>query len=205
MSKLGPKLVLNLDIHRAMAPEAHGYSHKDQVVLHETVSYDIAGLGDIVTNESVLVREGYGIHGLTDQEGHVAWALGLGNAVFYHCAGGSANLRAIGIEQISPIPIDVEKAGFTKAALTAAKTRWSKRQKQLDATAKLLAAIHRAHPHIPLKTSNGKTPGITTHYLVTHAYGIVGGHWDCWPVNEGGYYPLSEVIADAKSYARKGY
>ena len=205
MLKLGPKLEINLNTHDLMLSTMHGLSHKDQIVLHETVSGDETGLADILGVEKYLHQVGYGIHGMTDAEGFNAWALGLGNGVFWQTAGGNANYRSCGIEQVSNIPSAVEAANFSKLSLKNAAAQWAKRQKQLDATAKLCAAIHRTHPSIPLVLSRGGTPGITTHYLVTHFYGLVGGHWDCWPTSQGGYYPLEDVINEAKAYAKKGY
>lgn len=197
------KLKINLNIAKQQLPAGHGTHPKDQIVLHETVSENYAGLADIKSVSSYLGTEGYGIHGITDNDGNIAWALGEGNEIFYHCKGGDSahgytNDRAIGIEQISRVMVDEA----TRAKEIAA---WAKMENELHATAKLVAAIVDAHPHIPLVTSAGIAPGVTTHYLVTKAFNIAGGHVDCWPVNNGGYYPLSEVITLAKEYRKLGY
>lgn len=203
--RLGPKFVVNFNSHDLMVHQAHGMSHKDQIILHETVSPDLKGLGDIIGVEKYLAEVGYGIPGMTDEEGLSAWAFNLGLGVFWQCAGGTANLRGVGIENVSNIPAQVEKGGFSKTAIALATKAWAARQTQLDEIAKMCAAIHRTHPSIPLKVSEGKLPGVTTHYNVTHAYGLVGGHWDCWPIRDGGYFPHSDVVDAAKSYAKKGY
>lgn len=199
-----PKLKINLDIATLMERQVHAFHDKDQVVLHETVSTNRPGLTDIksVTDYLVHGEAGLGIHGLTDADGNIAWALGLGRAVLYHTDStgarqGRANTRSIGIEQISRVMLD--------ASTNAKRLKiWLGMQKEIDATARLLAAICHAHPQIPLKTSNGGQPGITTHWNVTRFYGVPGGHSDCWPVNYGGYYPLSAVIQRAKWHRARG-
>src|SRR5207244_2658110 len=77
----------------------HGRHPKDLVVLHETVSPDARGLGDIWAVENYLASKDYGIHGMTDAEGNIAWAAGLGDAIFWQCGG--VNERSMGIEQVS--------------------------------------------------------------------------------------------------------
>src|SRR5580765_1791748 len=77
----------------------HGRHNKDQIILHETVSYNQAGLVDIRGTSNFLGRtrhDGvlYGIHGITDAEGHKGWANGYGDANFYHCA--SSGLKGSG-------------------------------------------------------------------------------------------------------------
>ena len=183
----------------------HGRHIKDQIILHETVSPNQPGLADIratsyflghVRHDGVL----YGIHGITDADGNIAWANGYGDAIFYHCASsglkgnGSANYRGIGIEQISPVAGDRE-------------TRikwWDNHKTLLDATAELVA-WQAALRHIPLVYSDGTKPGVTTHWSVSHAYAVPDGHWDCWPRQEGGHYPVFDVILKAKSIAKTKY
>lgn len=190
------KLQIDYNMAREQLDNVHGRSPKDMIVLHETVSPDYMGLGDIKSISMYLDQKDWGIHGITDAEGNIGWALGLGSAIFYHTdssgtkGNGRVNTRSIGIELISRIMLDYQ---------TNAKRRqvWLGRQKQIEATAKLMAAIARAHK-IPLRTSDGTTPGVTTHWLVTNTFGVKGGHTDCWPVNNAGYFPLSWVIQRAK-------
>jgi len=197
------KLKIDLNIATQQHKDSHGHHVKDQVVLHETVSENYKGLGDIESVSAYLGTEGYAIHGITDNDGNVAWALGCGNDIFWHCEGGDSthgytNDRAIGIEQISRVMVDYK-------GVPAETKVWAEMNKEMDATARLLAAIVQAHPKIPLQRSHGVTPGITTHWDVTRAFHIVGGHVDCFPVGEGGYYPIDHVIQMARDYHRLGY
>lgn len=170
----------------------HGHSLKDMVVLHETVSGDERGLADITGVEEYLVNKDYGIHGMTDREGNIAWAKDFGSAVFYQCGG--VNERSIGIEQVfrgaSNRPSDY--------------SLWVVRNKELRATSKLLAAIHNTWG-IPLVYSHGDSPGVTSHWSVSQIYAASEGHWDCHPVHLGGYYPALHVINMAKMFAKFGY
>lgn len=170
-----------------MHPEdVHYRHHKDMIVLHETVSPDYPGLKDIKEVENYLANKGYGIHGMTDAEGNIAWARGFGNAVFYHAGG--VNERAIGIEQVADTPHD---SPFSYHSY------WEKRTQELRATSKLVAAICRTW-NIPLRFSNGDSPGITSHWNVSQIYRESQGHWDCHPRHLGGYYPIIWVINQAK-------
>lgn len=167
---------------------AHGFHSKDLIVLHETVSPDVVGWSDITNVESYLASKNYGIHGMTDAEGHIAWALGYGRAVFWQCGG--VNERSIGIEQVSLASTDG--------------SYWLHRDKQLRATAKLLAALHNTWK-IPLVFSEGHTPGVTGHWCVAQWASASEGHRDCHPRHLGGNYPLLSVINVAKVYAKLGY
>jgi len=169
----------------------HGRHQKDMIALHETVSPDIIGLSDIQGVERYLTEIGYGIHGMTDNEGYIAWARGYGNAVLYHCGG--VNERSIGIEQVARTPKDSPTS----------KAYWDGRKKELRATAKLCAAIHNTWG-IQLRFSNGDSPGVTSHWNVSQTYPESQGHWDCHPVHQGGYYPILYVIQLARIYARLG-
>jgi hypothetical protein len=142
-------------------------------------------------------NKGYGIHGITDAEGNIAWALGLGSAIFYQAGG--VNTRSSGIEQISNIMLRSPKNAVRRHI-------WVARHKQLRATAKILAAWHNHRPkHRPLVYSNGLHPGVTSHWDVSRHFARSEGHTDCWPVHKGGYYPILEVIRLAKAvYARLG-
>lgn len=172
-----------------MKPHVHGTHAKDMVVLHETVSPDIYGWDDINGVEEYLASKDYGIHGMTDKEGHIAWALGLGKAIFWQAGG--VNERSIGIEQVSNVMV-----GHTVAQ---AKALWAARDKQLQATARLLAAIHVAQG-VPLVYSDGLHPGVTSHWDVSQHFAASEGHSDCHPVNKGGYYPIISVINLAKKF-----
>lgn len=189
---IGPKLKIDLNTAEMMKSSMHGRHPKDLIVLHETVSGDVRGLGDIQAVEEYLDRIGYGIHGMTDREGYIAWTLGLGNAVFYHAGG--VNSRAVGIEQVF--------RGATDKVTD--KVLWAVRDAELRATAKLCACICRAWK-IPMVYSDGDHPGITSHWDVSQHHPESEGHWDCHPVHKGGYYPILSVISVAKNYYRLGY
>lgn len=192
------KLKIGMNIAGVQRDNIHGYHKKDMIVLHETVSANYVGWNDIISVSEYLDNKDYGIYGITDADGHIAAALGLGTAIFYHTASsgekgnGNINSRAIGIEQVSRVMLDYHT---NKARLAA----WLRMENELRATAKLCAALCRAHS-IPIVASDGSVPGITTHWLVTKTFGVSGGHVDCWPVNNNGYYPLGRVIALTKRY-----
>jgi hypothetical protein len=179
-----------------MLPHAHGSHDKDLAVLHETVSADAVGIRDIVDVERYLARIDYGIHGMTDKEGHKAWALGLGRAIFWQCGG--VNERSVGIEQVSRVMLD-GKSNTIRSHI------WAARQPQLRATAQLLAAWHNSNPaKHPLVYSNGLRPGVTSHWDVSQHFKASEGHTDCHPAHKGGYYPILEVIRLANIYAKTG-
>jgi len=189
--------------HDLMVKEAHGSQTKTLAVLHETVSPDIAGLSDITGVENYLASIGYGIHGMTDLEGHMAWAYGLGNAIFWQAGG--VNEMSIGIEQVSYIPAQLANKSIT---LAQAKARWQARDKQLHATAKLLACWHNVSPtnhRLEYVDGTGTHKGVTSHWDVSQHHPESEGHTDCWPVPHGGYYPILEVIDFAKTYAKLNY
>jgi hypothetical protein len=190
-----PKLAYHNTSH-LLEKHAHGFAPKDLAVLHETVSPDIKGWKDIDSIASYLARKDYGIHGLTDSEGHIAWAHGLGRAIFWQCGG--VNTRSVGIEQVSNVMLRSPKNAVRRAI-------WAARQPQLRATAKLLAAWHNADPkRHPLVYSDGRRPGVTSHWDVSQWAPASQGHTDCWPVHKGGYYPILAVIRMAKVYAATG-
>lgn len=185
------RLHVDIDTAPIVANHVHGRHAKDLAVLHETVSGDLRGLGDIRSVEEYLARIDYGIHGMTDLEGNVGWARGYGDAIFYHCGG--VNERSIGIEQV-----------FKGATNKASDRRlWVVRQKELRATARLLAAIHNTWG-IPLRYSDGDHPGVTSHWSVSQHHPESQGHWDCHPIHLGGYYPALAVIALARTFAKSG-
>jgi hypothetical protein len=209
-----PKITLNI------APEQqaamHGRHPKDQIILHETVSPNSPGTGDIRGVSAYLGKtrhDGvlYGIHGIVDGEGNKAWALDLGDAVFYHCSStgtkgsGYANSRGIGIEQISDAPM--------LATVEARKEWWDNHKKLQEAVAEIVA--WQCHiRRIPLRASNGAEPGVTTHWDVSRIYGVEGGpvypdhgggHWDCWPRPSGGHYPVFDVVLAAQRITKQHY
>lgn len=196
-----PKLKIDKNLAQLMHPHSHGHSDKIGVVIHETVSPQYPGLVDVmgVANYLAHGEDGYAIHGIVDNEAHIAWALGCGTDVYYHCAGGRANTNFLGIESISRVMLDYTT---TKARIAA----WSHMRKELNATAKLIACIARAH-RFPIIDNKGNTlkPGITTHYEVTKFNNVHGGHSDAWPIHNGGYYPKGMVIALAKRYYKLGW
>lgn len=198
MAKLR-KIKVDLNIGSLMVPVAHGRHAKDMVVLHETVSGDYPGFQDILSVARYMPRNGLGIHAIIDKEGHLAWDVHGDTHLLYHCAsnGGNINSRSIGIEQVSRVMID-RKDNLGRFRV------WMERDRQLVKTAKLLAYLHRTH-RIPLQYTEGRKPGITTHWQISKTYNVEGGHWDCWPRHKGGYYPVLYVVHLARHYHRLGY
>lgn len=189
--------IARINIAPAMKDLSHGTHTKSVFVCHETVSHNVPGLADILGVEGVLEREGYGIHGMTDKDGHKAWANGMGEAIFWHC--GNANDYATGVENVSEIPIFVQAKQVTHEQ---AHRMWLERGAQLHALATLIACWHNVHPvQRPLKRTDGKpgSRGVCSHWDLSQWDSGAGGHWDCWPVDEGGYFPLDHVIELAKT------
>lgn len=177
-----------------MLSAVHGYHRKRRIVLHETVSADIPGWVDINNNAAYLDNKDYGMHGLTDAEGNIAWANGLGRAIFWQAYGD--NSEGIGIEQVSRVMLQSPSNPVRRAI-------WVARERQLRATAKLMACICRAHD-IPIRYShNASVAGITSHWDVSQKSG--GDHWDCWPYHRGGYYPIKMVISMTAAYHAAGW
>lgn len=188
-----------------MRPLSHGTHTKTMFVCHETVSYNVVGWGDVNGVISTLKKEGYGIHGIVDKDGHKCWAYGLGNDVFWHAGG--VNEIADGVELVSEIPILIQSKRLTHKA---AHAEWLKRTKQLEGLAQLLAGWHNSDRHNhPLVRSNGSvgSHGVCSHWDVSRHYAASEGHWDAWPfdAHPSGYFPLQHVIDMAKDYAAKGY
>lgn len=190
MPKLNYKNTENL-----MRPHAHGFNPKVLIVLHETVSKDIPGWTDVDNIDAYLAAKDYGMHGVTDAEGNIAWAHNLGKAIFWQAGG--VNTMGIGIEQVSDIMLRSPDNAIRRKI-------WVAREKQLRATAKLVAAVSKAQ-NIPLVYSNSLGPGVTSHWDVSRHYPTSQGHTDCWPVHKGGYYPIGEVITLAKMYRALGF
>lgn len=193
-------------VYRNIASEmralAHGTHVKNMFVCHETVSYNALGWGDINGIIGVLQHEGYGIHGIVDQEGHKCWAYNLGNAVFWHAGG--VNSVANGVELVSEIPILIASKHMTHKQ---AHKAWLKRTKQLNGLAQLMAGWHNSDKkNHPLVRSNGMKPGVCSHWDVSQHHPESEGHWDCWPfdAHPQGYFPLEHVLDLAKKYAAQG-
>lgn len=184
-----------LNTNAIMRPHVHGTHKKDLIVCHETVSPDLAGWADINGVEKFLATKDYGIHGMTDLEGHIAWAHGLGRAIFWQAGG--VNERSIGIENVSNVMLRAPSNPVRKAI-------WLARNKQLDALAKLIAAICNTQG-IPCWYSDGTKPGITSHWDVSQHFAASEGHTDCWPAHKGGYFPMLFVITKARMYKALGY
>lgn len=192
--------VLNyMDTAALMKHSVHGtHVPKTGIVCHETVSPDLKGWGDITGVEKYLAKVGYGIHGMTDLEGHKAWASGLGSAIFYHAGG--ANEETIGIENVSKVMLAAPTNKARKAI-------WLARQVQLNSLAQMIAAIHNTKPHeVPLKFWDGAPggEGVTSHWNISQHHSSSEGHTDCWPVHEGGYFPIMYVIYRARIIAKTG-
>jgi hypothetical protein len=197
---MGHKLQFE-NIHDQMLSAIHGMHPKDMFVCHETASPNIRGWKDIHGNASYLDNKDFGIHGLDDLEGHIAWAYNLGDAVFYQAGG--VNERGVGFEQVSEIPNLLEAGHITIAQ---ARRMWAGRHKQLNATAQVIACWHNVDPEKHLiKYSDGLKPGVTSHWDVSQHFSASLGHTDCHPVHKGGYYPILEVIDLARTYVKLGY
>lgn len=195
----GGKLKIDENIAGLMQKHSHGTYNKTLLVCHETASYDIKGEADIMGNATYLANKGYGIHGLTDLEGHKAWALGLGKAMFYQAGG--VNPQSIGIENVSPIPLKIESGEWS---IDRAKAEWRKRGIQLDACSQLIACIWRAHHGIAHEYSDGLESGVTSHWDVSQHYAASEGHFDCHPIHKGGHFPILWVIQRAKMHYAAG-
>jgi N-acetylmuramoyl-L-alanine amidase len=203
MARLG-KMKIDLDIGPDQADNCHGRSDgKDILVFHETVSPDYKGLADIRGVSNYLDEKDYGIHSIIDLEAHFAWAFGYRTCIFYHTlssgtkGNGNVNTRGIGLELISNVMTRSPDNRVRRAI-------WATRKAQLRKAAKLAATLN-SQIDLPLKYSDGSQPGITTHWEVTHRFGVPGGHVDCWPVHRGGYFPIMEVIYMARAYKKAGY
>ena len=201
--KLGGHVKVDLNIWPILQYDKHGEADKDIIVLHETVSPDYIGFVDIFSVSEYLARKNYGIHAVIDVEGYMGWTYGQRRAIFYHTASsgflgsGNINTRSIGIEQVSRVMLD-KPDNLSRWKL------WMERDKELDKVAQLCAFLSKTEG-IPLKYSDGKVPGITTHWQVTKTFGVSGGHTDCWPRHLDGYYPVLRVIRQAEIYYKKWY
>ena len=82
---------------------------------------------------------------------------------------------------------------------------WWKRRRQLNKLAHWIAYLHAAEG-IPIRYSDGRRPGVTTHWQVSQTFLGGHGHWDCWPRSYGlgGYFPVAYVIRKAQQIYRGG-
>jgi len=193
------RIKVDLNIAPVVRDDIHGHADKSLIVLHETVSPNYPGLADLIQTSNYLDSKGLGVHGVTDIDGNLAWAVGERRAILYHAASGEGrvNTRSIGIEQVSRVMLDLPD-NYSRWR------KWWGQGKQIDILAQLLAFLSHTEG-IPLRYSNASVPGITSHWDVSRTYNVPGGHWDCWPKHRGGYYPILRVIDEAVKYHRKWY
>ena len=186
---------VDVDLRPYYAGEERGHHSKELIVLHETVSHNRIGLGDITGVASFMDATGLEIHGIIDIEAHSAWCYDP-TAVYDHAASGdgAVNTRGIGFELVSEIPFPPTRAERKEA--------WNPegaRRKQLNRAAAWCAWLHEKQG-IPLWFSRGRTPGITSHWNVSQTFLGGDGHWDCHPVHMGGHFPILYVVHKARQY-----
>jgi len=167
------------------AHNCHGKAKKTIIVLHQTISPDVKGIGDVSGVGHYLDNKGYDIHIITDVEGLSGAVLPENETCIFWQAQG-ANTESIGIEQVS------YKTGDPRY--------WWKRSVQLHKTARWCAYLCKRHGIPPVYDPNARH-GICGHYDVTISRGITGGHTDCqYPT-----YPTKWVAAAAKTYMKLGW
>jgi len=165
---------------------------KTLIVLHETVSHESPGVGDIKGVAAFMDSKGLEIHGIIDMEGHSGWAYEPEH-VYDHVRG--ANPQSVGFEQVSDVPFLSSNAERIKA--------WDPRgprRKQLNKVAEWCAWLNQ-RLGIPLKYTDGSKPGITTHWDISETFLGGDGHWDCKPKHKGGHYPVLYVVRKAQQIA----
>lgn len=188
---------VDVDLRPYYAGEERGHHAKTLLVLHETVSHDKPGVGDITGPAAFLDSAGYEIHAIVDLEGHSAWCYDP-TAVYDHAASGRGrvNTRSIGIELVSDIPLERDPARR--------RARWDPagpRRPQLELAARWAAWLNTTQG-IPLRFSQADRSGITTHWNVSRTYNVPGGHWDCKPVHQNGHFPVLWVVQRARTIVR---
>ena len=181
-----------VDLRPYFKGEERGHTRKSLVVLHETVSHNAPGTGDIKGIAAFMDSTGLEIHGVVDIEGNSGWCYDP-TAIYDHAASGAGNVntRSIGFEQVSEIPF-LKTVAERRAAWKA-----PERRKQLDTVAQWCAFLS-VTQGIPLNFSKGDTPGVTTHWNVSQTFLKGDGHWDCWPTHLGGHYPAMYVVYRAR-------
>jgi hypothetical protein len=172
----------SIDFHAPRGALTHGnMGNPFGVVLHDTESHEVVGIGDIKGIVSFWERtpDKLGAHFIVDQEGNIAQC-GEPDELMFHCGG--ANTGRVGIEQIN----------FASST----KHQWESHPDQLIKVAKLLAWLHTEYG-IPLRVST--VTGISTHAMQSKIHPESQGHTD-----PGAGYPLDEVIAIAKGFVTAG-
>jgi hypothetical protein len=184
--------VVEVDLRPYFSGEQRGRHDKTLIVLHETVSHNQPGEGDIRSVARFMDEHGLEIHGIIDKEAFSGWAYDR-RAIYDHAASGEGNIntKSVGFELVSEIP-----ALDTRAERRAA---WEAddRKRQLDELARWCAWLSTVEP-IPLRFSNADRPGITTHWNVSKTWLGGEGHWDCWPIHQGGHFPALYVVNKAQ-------
>jgi hypothetical protein len=190
---------IDVDLRPYFLTEAGGHHAKELIVLHETVSHDRPGVSDITGPAAFLDSTGLEIHGIIDIEAHSGWCYDR-RAIYDHARSGTGmvNTRSVGFEQVSDVPFLP-----TRAQRRAAWDPKGPRRKQLNKVAEWCAWLSTVEK-IPLKFSDGRTPGITSHWNVSETFLGGDGHWDCWPIHMGGHYPILYVINRAKQILEGG-
>lgn len=185
---------VDVDLRPYFAGEEPATHAKTLIVCHETVSYNRVGLGDITGVAAFMDSRQLEIHGIIDMEGHSAWSYEPRH-VYDHAASGDGmvNTRSIGFELVSEVPF------LSTNLLRREAWQARKRRKQLDTLAHWCAWLHSTQK-IPLRFSDSSvgSSGITSHWDVSRTWLGGHGHWDCWPVHEGGHFPLLYVVNKAR-------
>ncbi len=181
-----------VDLRPFFRGEEPSHNEKTLIVLHETVSHNRPGTGDITSVAAFLDSTGLEIHGIIDVEGNSAWCDDP-EAVYDHAASGNGrvNTRSIGFELVSEIPM--EKSNAKRREMWEDESR----RLQLDTVAQWIAWLSTKHP-IPLRFSESDRPGITTHWNVSRQYLGGDGHWDCHPIHQDGHFPALYVVRMAQ-------
>ncbi len=184
--------VVEVDLRPYFQGEERGHVAKDMIVLHETVSHNRPGEGDIRSVAAFLDDTGLEIHGIIDKEAFSGWSYDR-QAIYDHAASGDGNVntRSVGFELVSEIP------SLPTRAERRAAWRADDRKRQLDEVARWCAWLSTVEP-IPLRFSKGASPGITTHWNVSEYWLNGDGHWDCWPIHMGGHFPALYVVNKAQ-------
>lgn len=192
-----PRPKVDLDLRPYFKGEERGHSLKELIVCHETVSYNRPGIVDEQSVAAYMDASGLEIHGIIDSEANSAWCYDA-EAIYDHAASGDGNVntRSIGFELVSEIPMLRPGLRFPT---------WWKRRRQLNKLAHWIAYLHAAEG-IPIRYSDGRRPGVTTHWQVSRTFLGGHGHWDCWPRSYGlgGYFPVAYVIRKAQQISSGG-
>lgn len=163
---------------------SHGFHQPVRIVLHDTESYDYAGVADLWQVANFWRSSGYGAHLTIDGDGNTALNINEGE-IAWQVAG--RNTGSIGIEQI----------GFGKWT----RAEWMKREPQLHKVAKWLAYWSDRF-HIPLVANDSF--GVTTHARQS-AYCHRTGECSSDHTDPGYGYPFGYVLALAKQYKQNGW